>query len=388
MVLEREFPPDERVEKEIQSLINSGYEVAICCFSFKKTAFLETNESYTIFRAHISSFVYKSSAACLIVPFYFWFWRNFLNRVYKHFKCDILHIHDLPLSKVGYQLKKKFKLKLVCDQHEYYSSWIVHTSHYNKGLGRIINWLSKWSSYEKKYLRKADLVFTVEEPLRKIYINDIGLSEGKVVTVPNTPDLSAYKNVGLPGEIAGEFKNRFILFYAGGLDSLRGIELVLDSINIIKHQVPEILFLVAGREQKGFSIQNKAEERGINEHLRFLGWLPRAMLPVYMSASHIGVFTPPLNRVEIHRTIATKIYQYCASGLPVIVSNAEMMKEFVEKNEVGFAIANATELSEKILKLYSDDKLYKTLRNNGQSIANKYSWDLTVGDMIKAYKQL
>ena len=34
MLLENEFPPDERVEKEIADLLKSGFEVAIATYTF------------------------------------------------------------------------------------------------------------------------------------------------------------------------------------------------------------------------------------------------------------------------------------------------------------------------------------------------------------------
>lgn len=388
MVLDREFPYDERVEKEALSLIESGHEVHIACFYFDTAPPYSLYKGIHIHRKKINSFRYKLSAACLIVPIYFLWWKRFLNTLHKKHLFNVIHVHDLPLSKVGYQLKKKYKLKLVCDQHEYYSSWIVHTSHYNRGLGKLINHFSNWEKFEKRYLLKADFVITVEEPLREIYISRIGIPAEKVVTVPNTPDMSVFTNVAKNTKATDKYKGRYILFYGGGIDTLRGLDLVLEGIAIIRNTIPEILFLVAGKEQKGYSIEARAKEKSVLENISFAGWLSKEDLASYMSISHIGVFTPQLNREEIHRTIPTKIYQYCALGKPVITTKARMMEEFILKNKIGTSIDDPKDFARAVTLLYKDKKEYEEMSKNGRIISENYSWKQTVKGLINAYKKL
>ena len=79
MVLDHEFPHDVRVEKEINSLLNKGYEVHIACFTFENRPLLEKWKNIVIHRKRISSFLHKTHVGCLKFPFYFNFWRFFLN---------------------------------------------------------------------------------------------------------------------------------------------------------------------------------------------------------------------------------------------------------------------------------------------------------------------
>jgi glycosyltransferase involved in cell wall biosynthesis len=386
MVLDRVFPYDERVEKEALSLTKSGHEVHIACYSFGPTDVYSLYKGIHIHRRLIKQFIYKSGAACLIIPTYFKWWYTFLNTILTERSFNVIHVHDLPLSKVGYQLKKKYNLKLVCDQHEYYSSWIVHTSHYNRGVGKLVNRFSNWEKFEIKYLHRADLILTVSEPLRDIYTRHIGIPNEKVVTVPNTPDLSVFDKAARNSKTINKFNNRFILFYGGGIDTLRGLDLVLESLNILKKKIPEILFLVAGKEQKGFSIEALAQEKNVSKYVHFAGWLSMEDLASYMSMSHIGVFTPQLNREEIHCTIPTKIYQYCALGKPIITTKAKMMEEFILKYKVGMTVEDPEHFAQAVDYLYKNKKAYDEMSNNGISISEKYSWHITVSKLINAYK--
>ena len=110
MLLETEFPPDVRVENEILALTEAGHEVHLACSTRKNRPETEGFGKAIIHRKKISSFIYKSSVGCLKFPFYFHFWRKFIFTLCAKEKFDIIHIHDLPLSKIGVDVKQKFNI--------------------------------------------------------------------------------------------------------------------------------------------------------------------------------------------------------------------------------------------------------------------------------------
>jgi hypothetical protein len=54
MILDHEFPPDTRVENEIEALINSGNEVHIACYTREKRKSEDTFLGAIIHRKQIS----------------------------------------------------------------------------------------------------------------------------------------------------------------------------------------------------------------------------------------------------------------------------------------------------------------------------------------------
>ena len=90
MVLEGEFPPDDRVEKEAISLFNIGYEVHIACYSkVGEFSRLETYKNIIIHRKYLPAIIYKLSAAILILPFYFWYWSVYLKRLNRIYNFNV-----------------------------------------------------------------------------------------------------------------------------------------------------------------------------------------------------------------------------------------------------------------------------------------------------------
>ncbi len=390
MVLENEFPTDDRVEKEIESLQRIGFEVSIAVLTFTNKPSVELYKDYTIYRKRISSFFHKSSAAILILPLYFMFWEKFLKSILKDTKFDVIHIHDLPLSKVGYRLALKFNMKLVCDQHEYYSNWIVRTKHYNTSVGKIIKMLSSWPKYERKYLQKADLVITVEDSLKQIYIDKVLVPKEKVITVPNTPRSEIFRIDNIDESIVAKYKNSFVLVYAGGLDHLRGIDFIIESIASIKDVIKEVKFVVAGRENKAFNLKGYISQYLVEDYVDFIGWIPIEQLPSYIAASNICVHVPKPDNLEVNNTIATKIYQYASMGKPVIVSDARMMQEFVESNRIGYSVkfGDVNGFRNIVKKLYDDPSIAAEIKSRAVDVAKKYTWENTSVDLTNSYIKL
>jgi glycosyltransferase involved in cell wall biosynthesis len=313
-----------------------------------------------------------------------------LNGILKREKFDIIHIHDLPLSKVGYRLSQRYGMKLVCDQHEYYSNWIVRTRHYNTMAGKIIRFFSNWEKYERKYLQKADMVITVEDSLKKIYIEKVLLSPDRVITLPNTPRKRDFLSNDIDPEIINRYKDRFVLFYGGSLDHLRGIEFIADCMVELKKEIDNILFLVAGKENRAFSMKRMIERLRIEKYVEYVGWVSLDKLSSYIAASHICLFVPRADNLEINNTIATKIYQYAAMGKPVIVSEAGMMREFVENNAIGFSTryGDIKGFCEVVKRIYGHPEIAGDISKRAIRIAGEYTWENTSRDFLEFYARL
>ena len=75
---------------------------------------------------------------------------------------------------------------------------------------------------------------------------------------------------------------------------------------------------------------------------------------------------------------------------PVIVGQAEMMKNFVEKHKIGMSIreSDPVDLAEKIKLLYSSPSLITEFEENTKQIALKYSWEETSKTFLKFYQTL
>jgi len=395
MILERDFPPDDRPEKEALSLIENGFEVHLLCYSKSKN--YKKSENYhgiKISRFHIPYWIVKKfGAAYLVLPFYRFIWKRQIKKFIAESRPDVVHIHDLPMTDIVINLAAKTGFKVVCDQHEYWSNWIVNTAHYNTFPGKIVKRLGNWKKFERTYLNQADLVITVTDKLRELYISEVGINEDKIITVPNTPHRRWFNSENIDTKIVEKYKNDFMIFYAGAIDVLRGVDIVIKSLPRLRKHIPNIRFVVAGRVAARMKHPLElAKELGVASNVEFLGWLTVDKLASYIAASKICVFVPhPVSR-EINNTIATKIYQYMAMGKPIVTSSATMMREFVEKNGLGLAVSEVEEgtVSEAIEKIHRQYGEFRKSAESGSKKLLKDSpvfWDQTIEPMVEFYKK-
>jgi len=392
MILDSEFPPDERVEKEAVSLISAGNDVLILCLNYGSQANAELYKGIHIHRKRINRTLRnKLLGTYLITPFYRITWRRSILKLLAEFPADVIHIHDLPLSDIGIGLRKSYNLKVVCDQHEYYSNWIVNTAHYNTFTGAMVKSLSNWKKYEETNLRNADLVITVEEPLREIYISQVGINPEKIIATPNTPSKSVFNHLQINQDIIEKYRENFMIFYAGHLDILRGIDTIIESLPLLRDSVPGLKFVFAGQfTDKYYNPLKYIEKLGVSDMTEYLGWKPLSILPSYIAASDVCIHVPPAISLEVNNTIATKIYQFVLMHKPIIVGEARMMREFVENNRIGLSIkeSDPKDLGKKIELLYSDPDLRKEFSENAGKIASKYTWEQTSKSLIESYNKL
>ncbi len=391
MILESEFPSDTRVEKEALALTNDGHEVHLACYTFDKQKPLrDTFKEIKIYRKRITHFTYQLGAAPLVLPFYFLFWKKFIKNIYAEIKFDAIHIHDLPLSKIGYYFKRKHGTKLICDQHEFYSDWIVHAAHLNNGAGKLIKLFSNWKKYEKKYLPKADLIITIENPLKQIYINNYGIHEDRIISLPNTPEKKVFNEDNIDHSIKEKYKDYFVILYIGGISIIRGIDTILKSLPKISESIPNIKFVFAGKIYKNCDPILQAKKLGVKEYVEYLGYLDHKLMPSYINASNICVHIPPVLRQENDVTIASKIYQYAVMEKPIIVGQGKLLKEFINKYQIGLAIkeSSSEDFANKVIYLYQNPEQMNKIRKNYKNIRTSFFWETTVKALLNSYKKL
>ena len=150
-------------------LTEAGHEVHLACSTRRNLPEKANYGKAVIHRKTITRFIYKSSVGCLKFPFYFNFWRKFISGLCTEEKFDTIHIHDLPLSIIGVEMKKKFNTKLVIDLHENWPALIKTAAHTQTFLGRLLSSNRQWIEYERKMLPEADMVITIiEEAIERV----------------------------------------------------------------------------------------------------------------------------------------------------------------------------------------------------------------------------
>ena len=380
MLLERDFPPDLRVEKEMQSLIEAGHQITLACFTFRKKKEIEKNAALTIIRFPISKLIYKSSVAALKFPFYFDFWRRNLNRLLRQKSFDVVHVHDLPLAKIGSEIQKNFNIPFVLDLHENWPALLKISQHTNTLLGKLLSSQEQWEEFEKDSINQADRVIVVVQEMKARLIKK-GFSEDKIAVISNTP-----AKIDLP-DLPPE--NRFTLIYAGGIDEQRGLQIALQAVKSVITIIPDLKFLIIGEGRYRRVLKQKTTEYNLTNNVVFTGWLGFDEMVGYLAGSHLALI-PHLRNDHTDTTIPHKLFQYFAAGKPVIASDCTPLKRIILETNTGLIYRDndPEQLADAILNLAEDHQLYSEIRENQKKALETYNWSEDAVRLCHVYRDL
>lgn len=378
MILDESFPPDPRVENEASLLIKAGYTVKLFCLG--KETNTESYKGIQIYRYKASNFVMeKLSALAYTFPFYKLFIKKHIKSFIESNKIDILHIHDIRVAESVFELNRKYNLCTILDMHENRPEIMKLYKFVNSFPGNILINLNKWKKKEEKYVRLADRVIVVTDEARKELINRVNIDESKIVSLPNTPLQSFYKEYTINQDIIERYKDSFNLLYIGETGLRRGIENAIEAISLLKNDIPNIKLILVGKSKDDSYLKGRVKELNIIENIDYQGWQSPSSFASYISASQVGI-SPLIRNIHHDTTYANKIFQYMAFGLPIIVSDCPAQADVVKNKEVGLVheAANSRDLANCIYKLYKNTNLYNTMQSNSKTLVEDYyNWEKT-----------
>lgn len=383
MVLEREYPEDERVTKEMETLQGKGHKVFLACFTQANKKKNETIRNINVIRKPISTFISKTSVGALKAPFYFNFWIGFIKDILKSNKIDAIHIHDLPLAKVGYRICRKYHLKFVLDLHENWPVLLQLSPHTHSLLGKILSNNKQWLRYEKKYVSLADGVIVVAEEMKQRLLKN-GIINKNIAVVPNTSNL----------DIFDKFKNNrpdpnFItMYYAGGINEHRGLNIVVEGLSKIK--LPDnFRFWIIGKGKYQPELEKMVKNLGLQKFVIFYGWKSHEEVLQLLLKSDIAVI-PHLRNEHTDNTSPNKIFHYMLAAKPVISSDCKYLKNIIDETNAGITYTNDSNLdfANKLSYMLKRREDWDNYGKNGfKAVVNKYNWEKTSKPLISLYEE-
>lgn len=380
MILDREFPPDLRVENEIEALTGEGIEVHLACFTRKRLPSREIRGKLIIHRQPVSGLTYKSSVAALTFPRYFGFWRHFLQTLVHTNNFNIIHVHDLPLVKVGVGLKKNLGIPLIADLHENWPAYLRMAQHTRTVTGRILSPNKMWVRYEKDILQDTDHIIVVVDEAKQ-RLSSMGLDPEKITIVSNTLNIA---HAHFP-EHTEEHKTP-VLFYAGGINFHRGLQTVIKAMAKTGQKRYKLLALGEGRYKN--NLIDLATSLGLEDFVDFPGWVPYQKMLQRMNNSEYALI-PHIKSDHTDSTIPHKLFQYMYAGIPVIASNCIPIERIIK--ETGAGIIFPSEDSERlaeILDSLNGEKKEEMGKNGRYWVKEKYNWQHDAENLVKVYKKL
>lgn len=247
------------------------------------------------------------------------------------------------------------------------------------------------ASYIAKVYNQTALKFLLKRA-RKIIISHHNYLEF-------SPHLKAYREkikivpVGVDTEIfkPGDTKVEDTVFFLSLLDEFhryKGLDYLLESIKLVKKQIPDVKLKVGGSGKLLGYYKRKAASMGIGENVEFLGYVPNDNIPWCYRNCNLFVM-PSISAAQ--EGFGIVLLEALASGRAVVTTGIVGMAEEIKKHQAGVVVkpTDTKALADAIIRILQDGKEAERMGANGRKLVEtKYSWMEIARSIERIYNSL
>lgn len=241
--------------------------------------------------------------------------------------------------------------------------------------------LKNWTKYSAK---KAAKIFTISEFSKNDIIKTYGKNpEDIVVTYPGIKQVSSIKYEVLSmSEIDKKFgiKNPYILF-VGTLQPRKNIVKLVEAFSRLKNQ--KMALVIVGKRGWLFDeILASPKRYGVENRVKFLDFVGDEDLPsLYKNAT---CFVLP----SLYEGFGLPVLEAMKYGCPVILSKVSSLPEAGGDAALYFDPSDTNDITEKMEKVISSEKLRQEMIKKGYEQVKKFSWEKTARQTLKVLEEL
>jgi glycosyltransferase involved in cell wall biosynthesis len=223
---------------------------------------------------------------------------------------------------------------------------------------------------------------------------EMGFPAEKIIVQPDAVDLSLFadlpdkqecrKRLGLP-------LDRPIIGYIGRFRTMemeKGIPELVEAMA----QLPPIdgkeplLLCVGGPMEAVPTYLDIAHRLGVPEHrLQFVDRVPNNQVPLWMRSCDVVTIPWQWTEFSAYFTSPMKLFEYMASGVPILASNLPAIREIICDRQNGYLVNffDSPKIIKSILSLLTDRELRSKLSANAKQDIQRYTWNHRVVGIVK-----
>ncbi|MBI2674987.1 MAG: glycosyltransferase family 4 protein [Candidatus Aenigmarchaeota archaeon] len=301
------------------------------------------------------------------------------------FRIDIIHIQSSPFFPAGIAAAKLFGKKSVITVRDIaYFSYSAKLEYFQRyGLLRYLFYTVYCCLYWPVYLlgrslyRKADRIIPVSRYMEQEVITDLKMGREGIETVYNVIE----RDFVAGGRKIKTEKNS--LLYVGRLAKSKGFDMILDSLDIVKRNVPGIKLYVVGNSD----IERYKEivgKKKLGKNVTFLGRMEyEQMKDIYRKFDIVvlpSVRAEPLSRVLIECSIL---------GKAVVATDTGGTNEVIRDRQTGILVKpSAAALAGGIQDMIKGERMKKNCEQNIRKMAKFFEAESNAKRLKGIYRSL
>ena len=322
-----------------------------------------------------------------ILPAYFLDYDLALPGIDKKFKkalnesnLDLVYIHSpSTIAKIGIKYAKKHNIPVMAHLHSQFKRDYYKVTH-----SKLLTSMLLKSTIN--IFNKSDLCVAVNSFTKDLYINEYKL-KAKTTVVPNATDMKPLENLE---EAKKEINEKYnfspdlkVFTFVGRINKLKNIDLILDSLALLKEKYTNFKFLLigSGREEKYFI--KKINKLKLENHVIMTGKITdKELLKKIYARADLLLFpshydTDGLIKFEAAAQKTPTVFVENTGAASQITDN---FNGFITKN-------NANDFCKRIYEVITNNELYQTVSENAYNHLYR-TWPESVNEIWNIITEL
>jgi glycosyltransferase involved in cell wall biosynthesis len=183
---------------------------------------------------------------------------------------------------------------------------------------------------------------------------------------------------------------RTILGYVGAMNPQDGIDYLLRALAHLVYDLkrPDFYCVLIGDGDSREELESQALGLGLDDHVRFTGFIPDEDMMRYLSTADICLDpnpSSPLNDVSTW----IKVMEYMALGKPIV--SFDLKETRISAGEAALYVTpnNESEFARAIARLMDDPAKRSTMGAYGRTrVHAELNWNVTSRNLLQAYRRL
>ncbi|MFQ5689548.1 MAG: glycosyltransferase family 4 protein [Gemmatimonadota bacterium] len=287
---------------------------------------------------------------------------------------DVVHVHwPMPHALFGAALRRASggKTALVCSYYSVELSWV----------DRRLPWLRpylRWSA------RTADGVTAISSATAA-RVRELAGREVPVIPFSSALEDGDWNGRGEPFSDSGPIR----LLFVGRLVERKGVEVLLRALSLVLERREAQLTIVGAGEWES-KLREVARETGVEDRVRFLGFIPEAQLQDQYAACDIFVLPAVVDRKGDTEGLGVVLLEALRFARPVIASAVGGIPDIVRQGETGWLVPpnDSRALANRILLVASNPSRARRVGSQGKALAERrFSWAGIADRLIGVYER-
>jgi glycosyltransferase involved in cell wall biosynthesis len=179
------------------------------------------------------------------------------------------------------------------------------------------------------------------------------------------------------------------LLYAGRISPHKNVVRIIEAFSALKAELekegrlPELKLVIIGDElSRNPDLRRTVVRGGVQNDVRFLGFVPIEVLRVFYDAAKVFVFP------SLYEGFGLPPLEAMAHGTPVLASNTSSLPEVVGNAAMLVNPENVFEIMRALHCVLLDQSLRERLKQRGYEQVKKFSWEISARQILATYKEV